>query len=179
VAGLCLLPLSIGTVRASPIVVWLRARVGDKYTILVGQIPIIVGMLFFALRHAALWEAFVTTGLGGLGVGITYACMPAFIIAAVPATHTGSAMALYQVVRSVGLSSGSAVSASILAAYTTAHQDLPRVQGYSVVLFVAAGLCVCVAAVSLLMPATRSRGRMTDREAVEEAVESVEAATLS
>ncbi len=59
----------------------------------------VAAMLFFAFRHAALWEAFVTMAVGGLGVGLSFGLMPGLIVAAVAASEVGAAMGLYQVVR--------------------------------------------------------------------------------
>ena len=66
----------------------------------------------------------------GLGVGFTTGAMPGFIIRAVPHSETGSATGFYQVVRSIGLTVGSALSAAVLMAHTRHGQALPDVDGF-------------------------------------------------
>ena len=75
-----------------------------------GSVVFAVAALFFAVAHSALWEAFVTIGIGGLGVGFTTGAMPGFIVRAVPRSETGSAMGFFQVVFNVGLTVGSALA---------------------------------------------------------------------
>jgi hypothetical protein len=62
-----------------------------------GSLVLAVGAIYFALDHSALWEAFVTAGIGGSGVGFTTTAMPGFIVRAVAQSDTGSAMGFYQV----------------------------------------------------------------------------------
>jgi hypothetical protein len=69
-------------------------------------------------------------GLLGVGLGTTFAAIPGLIVQAVPATETGSAMGFYQVVRYVGFSAGSALTASAVAAHDT-PQGAPTVGGYT------------------------------------------------
>ena len=66
--------------------------------------------------------------------------MPGFIVAAVPASDTGGALGLYQLVRNVGLSIGSAISGLLIAHYTPAHQALPTLDGFTINMKVAAVL---------------------------------------
>jgi MFS family permease len=174
VAGLCLVPLSAGTALATPLVRIVRDRYGPRVTLIAAQVVFIAAMLFFAFRHAALWEAFVTMGLGGIAIGLSFGTMPGFIVAAVAPTEVGSAMGLYQVIRSIGLTVGSASSAAILAAHTGANQILPSVDGYRDALLAAAGICVLLIPVCLLFPA-HSRAVAGGAAAVEEAEEIEEA----
>jgi MFS family permease/transcriptional regulator with XRE-family HTH domain len=168
IAGLCLVPLSVGTGVASFYVPRLQDLFGARSTFMGGQLLLAAGLTFFALWHGSLWEAFVTMGLGGVGMGLGWGTMPGFIIAAVPAHETGTAMGLYQVVRSTGLSIGSAASAAILAAYTRSHQALPDIAGYRTTLLVAAVLCVLVATLGLLLPQAARRGGPLTADSVPE-----------
>jgi MFS family permease len=118
----------------------------------VGSVVFAVTMLFFATEHRALWEAFVVAGFGGIGIGFTFAAMPGFIVQAVPASETGSAMGLYQVLRSIGLSLGSALAAAVLLAYTTHGHIYPTYQGFRVTLLIASALCMTTAVLSFFLP---------------------------
>jgi MFS family permease len=152
VSGLVLVPLSVGTFAASRFLVPYERRFGTRTMIPLGALVFTCAGLFFAVEHAALWEAFVASGIAGLGVGFTFAAMPGFIIRAVPHHETGSATGFYQVLRNIGLSVGSALSAAVLSAFTHHGQALPQVGGFQVALIVSAALGVTTAVVSFVLP---------------------------
>ena len=83
VSGLVLIPLSVGSFVASRFLVVYERRFGPRTMIPLGSVVFAVGAMFFALEHSALWEAFVTVAVCGLGVGFTTGAMPGFIIRAV------------------------------------------------------------------------------------------------
>jgi MFS family permease len=74
------------------------------------------------------------------------------IALAVPSTETGSALALNQVLRSVGYSIGSAVAATILTAHTPEGIRFPTNHGYTVGALLAVALCLVAAVISWLLP---------------------------
>jgi MFS family permease len=152
VSGLVFLPLSVGTVVASRCLPFYERRFGTRSMIPLGSVIFAISTLFFALEHRALWEAFVSVGFAGFGVGFTFAAMPGFIVRAVPPGETGSATGFYQVLRSIGLSLGSALAAAVLTAYTLEGHTFPTEQGFRVALLVASGLCLATAVISYLLP---------------------------
>jgi MFS family permease len=152
VSGLVLVPLSIGTFVASRLREIYERRFGVRTMIPVGAMVFAVSTLFFALQRRALWEAFAAVGFAGVGVGFTFAAMPGLIVRAVPAGETGSAMGFYQVLRSVGLSVGSALSAAVLAAYTHHGDTFPVEEGFRVALLISCAVCLVTALVSFLLP---------------------------
>jgi MFS family permease len=152
VSGLVLLPLSLCSFAASRFLVIYERRFGVRSMIPLGSLVFAVTATFFALEHSALWEAFVTAGMAGLGIGFTTGAMPGFIIRAVARSETGSATGFYQVVRSIGLTVGSALSAAVLMAHTRPGQTLPDVDGFRVTLLLAAGFCLVTAIVSFVLP---------------------------
>ena len=128
VAGCVSVPLSVGTLAGQP------ARRLSSDASAAGHDSF--GSSAFRavesrLRHRAqrLWEAFLVMGIAGIGIGFTFAAMPGFIVQAV-AQDTGSAMGFYQVLRSIGLAIGSALSGVILAGYTQHASLLPAVGGF-------------------------------------------------
>jgi MFS family permease len=151
-SGLVFVPLSFGSFFASRCLRAYTKRFGVRSMIPFGSVVFAISTLFFALEHWALWEAFVAAGIAGVGIGFTFAAMPGFIIQAVPASETGSAMGLYQVLRSIGLSLGSALAAAVLTAYTESGRTYPAYQGFRVTLIVATALCVTTALLSFLLP---------------------------
>ncbi len=152
VSGLVLIPLSVGSFVASRFLVAYERRFGPRTMIPLGSVVFAVAATFFAVEHSALWEAFVTVAVCGLGVGFTTGAMPGFIVRAVPQSETGSATGFYQVVRSIGLTVGSALSAAVLMAHTRPGQALPDVDGFEAALIIAAALCLATAVVSFVLP---------------------------
>jgi predicted MFS family arabinose efflux permease len=155
VAGLCLVPFSVMGLLASRTTQTLTRRLTENALLVWGSLTIAAAGVFFALAHGALWEAFFTMGVVGVGFGYTFAAIPGMIARAVPASETGSAMGLYQVIRYIGFSLGSALAASILAGDTIAGQVTER--GYVAALWVGAGACALSATLSWLL----SRGEPT------------------
>jgi MFS family permease len=145
VSGLVLVPLSVGSFAAARLLPAGERRFGSRAMIPFGSVLFAVGAVFFALEHSALWEAFATVGICGLGIGFTTGAMPGFIVRAVDPNETGSAMGFYQVVRSIGLTIGSALSAAVLLAYTQHGRTLPDVAGFKVALIIGAALSVATA----------------------------------
>jgi MFS family permease len=154
VSGLVLVPLSLGSFVSSRCLIAFTRRFGSRGTIPFGSVMFAAGPLLFALEHRGLWEAFLTAGLAGIGIGFTYAAMPGFIVRAVPLSETGSAMGLYQVLRSIGLSLGSALAAAVLTSYTSSGHTYPAFQGFRITLLIAAGLCLTTAVFSFVLPGT-------------------------
>jgi MFS family permease len=152
VSGMVFVPLSVGTFISSRCLVACMNRFGRRSMIPFGSLVFAASMLFFAIVHGELWQAFAVAGLGGIGIGFTFAAMPGFIVQAVPAAETGSAMGLYQVLRSIGLSIGSALAAAVLTAYTTRGQIYPTYQGFQVTLLIASALCMATAVLSFVLP---------------------------
>ena len=152
VSGLVLVPLSVCSFLASRFLVAYEQRFGRRTMIPLGSVVFAVAAIFFAFDHSALWEAFLTIAVSGIGIGFTTAAMPGFIVGAVPPSETGSAMGLYQVMRSIGSSVGSALSAAVLLAHTRHGHALPDVDGFTVTLIIAAALCLITAVVSFTLP---------------------------
>jgi hypothetical protein len=67
-------------------------------------------------------------------------------------------MGFYQVLRSIGLSVGSALAAALLTAHTLAGRTYPSFAGFRITLLVASGLCVLTALLSYILP-----GRTAER----------------
>ena len=171
VSGLVFVPLSVGSFVASRCLTAYTKRFGVRSMIPFGSLMFAVSTLFFTIEHRAPWEAFVASGIAGIGIGFTFAAMPGFVVRAVPPSETGSAMGLYQVLRSIGLSLGSALAAAVLITYTAPGKTYPSYQGFRVTLIIATALCLLTAVLSYLLPGTSARGLSTLSEDVEEMME--------
>lgn len=163
VAGLSLVPFSVMSLLASRTTSRITRRLGASTVLVGGSLTIAAAGVFFALFHGAAWEAFATMGVIGVGFGYTFAAIPGLITLAVPDHETGSAMGLYQVIRYIGFSVGSALAAAILASHTTAGSSHPNEQGYIAALWVGTAVCALSAVCSWVL----SRGdRMTASDAM-------------
>jgi MFS family permease len=152
VSGLVLTPLSVGTFLASRLLVPYERRFGVRSMIPVGALVFASASAYFALDHGTLWQAFVTLGVAGLGIGFTFAAMPGFIVRAVPTEETGSATGFYQVLRNIGLSVGSALGAAVLLGYTAPGATFPDIQGFRVALLISAGMAALTAVLAFALP---------------------------
>ena len=151
-SGFVLTPLSLGTFLASRLLVPYERRFGVRSMIPVGALVFGTASTYFALDHGSLWQAFVTMGIVGLGIGFTFAAMPGFIIRAVPTAETGSATGFYQVLRNIGLSVGSAFGAAVLLGYTPHGSTYPDLGGFRVALLLSTGLAVLTAVLAYVLP---------------------------
>ncbi len=175
VAGCVLVPLSLFVLIASRIAPRVEQRYGRRIMIPFGSVLFAVAMTFFAFEHSRIWEAFAVMAIGGLGIGFTFAAMPGFIVQAVAARDTGSAMGFYQVLRSIGLATGSALSGVVLATYTSAGSDFPSIGGFRTALLIGAGLCLLTAVLSFALPGSSASAKPTLSAAeVDEMEESAE-----
>jgi MFS family permease len=167
VAGLTLVPLSVASSLSSRLLPLLRRRFGPRAIIPLGTAVIAISMLFFALTADALWQAFVTMGLVGFGIGLTFAAMPGLIVNSVPAGETSSAMSFYQVTRYVGFSIGSGLAVTLLRAFD--HGGAPTSDAYASTFAIGAGLCLITAAIAWVLPGGSLPPVREDRErAIEE-----------
>ncbi|MCD5354035.1 MFS transporter [Kineosporia mesophila] len=152
VGGLVLLPMSAASFLASRFVPGLANRTGSSRMLAIGAVFFALALVMFATLRSDLWQIFVVMGITGLGTGCLFAVMPRMIVSAVPGEETGAALALNQVLRTIGYSLGSAVGATVLAAHTHAPDVLPQNSGYSLGAWTAVGLCLVAALAALILP---------------------------
>ncbi|MBL7497837.1 MFS transporter [Frankia sp. CNm7] len=131
-AGLMIMPLSVGTLAATRVARVAERRFGTAAVLVLGGLVSTAASLGLAVRHDHLVEIAAATALLGVGIGTGFAAMPTLIITHVPLTETGSATSFNQAMRVVGGSMGSALAASLLEGFTPAGTPLPRDTGYSV-----------------------------------------------
>ncbi len=131
VAGLILVPFSIASLATNRLLPVLRRWIGPQWTMPVGCLAFIVALSIFTVARSSLWELLLVMALAGIGVGTVFASMPVLIVNSVPGSETGSALGFNQVLRTVGSSIGSAMSAAVLAAHTTSASPFPTDGGYT------------------------------------------------
>jgi len=176
-AGLVLVPFSAVSVVSSRLVTYLGRWVAADVLLPLGVLGMGVAMLLFWFARSELWENFLAMAVTGVGVGSVFAVAPRLIAAAVPAEETSSALAMTQVVRGIGFSVGSALTAAILATHTPRGSSLPSNSAYSVTAMVGVAVCVATATIGLMMRApTRVAGAVPE-DLKREIEESVDGAT--
>lgn len=151
VAGLALLPLSCASALSSRLVSVISRWLSPARILPIGSLGFALALVLFGTARSELWQILIAMAIGGVAMGCSFAVMPRMIVAAIPAHETGSALALNQVVRTVGYSIGSALAAAILTAHTPAGALLPDNHGYTVGAVVAIVLCVISALVSVAL----------------------------
>jgi MFS family permease len=162
VAGLCLVPFSAMTVVGSRSLPSVARLVGRRNVVPIGCLLTAAAGLIFALLQDHLWGSFAMMAVFGLGCGVTFGAIAGMIVRSVPEDQTGSATGFYQVVRYVGFSVGSALTASVLAAETPAGSRLPQQAGFTTIAWIGVGICVAAAIVGWVLPGRGAREREPD-----------------
>ncbi len=158
VAGLVLTPFSLLGFVAGKVMPALARRIRAVLPLSCGVV--LLATLIFLLARGELWQIFVVMAVAGFGVGCVFAAVPSFVIGAVPAAETGSAMSFNQVLRTIGFSAGSALCGAVLAGYTPAGAVLPTGAGYRT----AALLGIAALAVTIVVTAAVSASGRRPRE---------------
>jgi EmrB/QacA subfamily drug resistance transporter len=151
-AGIFLLPATVGMLVFSPLAGRLSNTVGSKVPLTIGASATTASFVMLAFAHDERWQIFAATSLLGIGIGCAYASMANLIVEAVRPDETGVATGMNTIVRTIGGSLGSQISASIVVGYTEAD-------------FTAA-FAICAAALALSVVASlavpRRRGTRSD-----------------
>lgn len=152
VTGLVLLPFSAASVASSKLVPLLARRTSTSMVLPIGCAISLLSMVVFLVARGSLWELFVVMGIAGLGVGCTFAVMPGLIVSAVPAHETGSAISFNQVLRTIGYTTGSVLSAVVLEAHTAPGRLLPDNSGYQAAAWLGCAIWVVTGALAIVLP---------------------------
>lgn len=166
VAGLALLPLSIGSFAASRLLPLAHLRLGTRAIVPMGAAAVGLASLFFAATGSALWQVFATLGLVGVGLGFSFAALPGMIVRAVPREETGSATGFYQVARYVGFSIGSGLSITLVRTFEDAGSSVAT--SYRLTFGVGAVLCLLTAALAWALPGREAFARRPTADAERE-----------
>jgi EmrB/QacA subfamily drug resistance transporter len=149
--GLLMLPGAAGMLILGPVSGILGARFGNKLPLTAGGMVTALGLLLLGLDHASqtavLGYSFVMSG----GIGLAFAAMPNLIVDAVPQGQTGEATGFNALVRSVGSSLGSQVTAAMVAG-SAVGGALPTDDGFRAAFLVCAAIAGLTAVVAILIP---------------------------
>jgi predicted MFS family arabinose efflux permease len=160
ISGLLLLPLSFMSPAASRFVPALERRFGARTVLPLGCAIFVLANVLFILEHGSPAAIVLVMGVAGVGMGLTFAALPGLIVGNVPAHETGSAMSFNQVLRYVGYSMGSALSATVLQGHTRAGHVLPELRGYTSVSLIAIAVLVVAGIASAVAAGPRAAADM-------------------
>ena len=168
VAGVMLTPFSAASFAARRPAAALARRASPNWVIAAASVVLAAGQILFVLDRSGYLPVLATMALTGFGVGAVFAVNSLQIVEGVPANETGSSISFYQLIRTVGYSIASALSATVLVGSTVARTGgLPSDAGYSIAAI--ADICVlgCAFAAALLLVVRRPdvRGTHSDRSA--------------
>ncbi|WP_433325480.1 MFS transporter [Spirillospora sp. CA-294931] len=113
-AALLQLPASIGMTVAGMAAGLLDRRVGSRVVLMAGGVLTGAGYAFVAFQHEDMWQLYVGGIARGVGLGFAYAAVANLVVAEVPVGETGVATGINTLIRTVGASLGTQVSAVIV-----------------------------------------------------------------
>ena len=147
-AGLVLVPFSLLGFLGGRVTPSLRARFGARRVLAGSAIVVLGAFALFAIARSTIAGPLLAMAILGAGVGGFSAAMPAVILAVTPDSETSSAMSFNLVVRSVGLSVGSAVGGLVLSAGTAAGHLFPADSAYTTAAWTGAAVMAVTALIS-------------------------------
>jgi EmrB/QacA subfamily drug resistance transporter len=151
-AGLLMLPGALMMLVAGPFAGVLVRRFGGKLPLALGAFISAAALAAMGLDHGTQGAMIAWNIVLSIGIGLAFAAMPNLIFDAVPMSETGEATGFNTLVRSVGASLGSQISAAILTGSVIAGAVLPSDDGYTTAFLVSAGIAAVAALVSLAIP---------------------------
>ncbi|MFJ3791173.1 MFS transporter [Kitasatospora sp. NPDC090091] len=163
-AGVMLLPSAIGSMVAAPLGALLIARRGPRLPLVLGGVLGAVAMAYLALRHSHEGDIYTASAIFGLGIGLAFSAMPAYINGAVPVEQSGIANGMNAVLRTVGGAIGTAVMAAILTGDTMKLPipvTLPTLDAYKHAFWVAAAVCAVAGAVPFMIRTIKPTATVT------------------
>ena len=165
-SGILLLPSAAGSFLGAPIGARLIKAVGPKIPMALGGLLAGAALLFLGFQHGSQGDVYAAAGVMGLGIGLAYAAMPAYINGAVPVQQAGIANSVNAVLRTVGGAVGTAVagvilssktiSAALLAHTPLAGMSLPTDDAYKTAFIVCGILGLAAAVVPFLVRTKRN-----------------------
>jgi len=151
-AGLLLLPGAVVMLFAGPVSGALGARFGSKVPLSIGAVVTGLGLFLVGALHGSQGLVIAWNLVMSAGFGLVFSAIPNLIVSAVPPTQTGQAIGVNTLIRSVGASLGTQVTAAIIAGTIVAGSPLPTDGGYRTAFFVCAAVAVIAGLCATLIP---------------------------
>ncbi|GAA3227476.1 MFS transporter [Actinocorallia longicatena] len=147
-SGLCLLPGGVCMAFLSPVSARISVARGPKTTVALAAALIAVGYGVRYFTSHQLWTIILGATIVATGTGLAYSALPMLIMRAIPLSETAAANGLNTLMRMIGQSASSAMSAAVLAHMT--FQGRATLGAY-LLIFVIAGVAALIALATTLM----------------------------
>ena len=164
-AGLWMAPSAIAFGLLAPVSGWATRRFGPELAIAVGAGIMAVGYLARVPLSDTIAQVVIGTIVVTVGTALAYSALPTLIMRSVPVTETAAANGLNTLLRAVGTSTASAVTAAVLAATITGATGYPTVGGL-MTMFVLASVASALSTV-LILPFVLRRAAEGDDQPAE------------
>jgi EmrB/QacA subfamily drug resistance transporter len=150
VAGLYLLPATLGMIVLGTAAGTISRRWGSKVALLIGTAFTTGSFLMLSLAHGHPYDLLIAAALLGIGMGLAFAALGNLIVQAVPSHQTGVASGMNTVMRTLGGALGGQLSATFIA-HNIAH-GLPSVTGFTDTFVMATAFLAACFVAGLLVP---------------------------
>ncbi len=164
-AGLWMAPSAVAFGVLAPVAGWVTRRFGPELAIAAGGAIMTVSYLARVPLSGTITLVVVGTIVVTIGTALAYSALPTLIMRSVPVTETAAANGLNTLLRSVGTSTASAVTAAVFAAAVSATTGYPTF-GALTLMFVLAAAASAVSTV-LILPFLRRRAAEGDDQPAE------------
>ncbi|HEY6961736.1 MAG TPA: MFS transporter [Gaiellaceae bacterium] len=154
VSALYLLPSTLGMVVFGSAAGRIAARFGSKLALVAGSAVTALAFLWLALWHAHPYDMLISSGLLGIGIGLSFSALGNIVVQAVDERQTGVASGMNTVMRTVGGALGGQLTATFIADHTS--HGLPTVTGFTDAFVLSTAFLVVCALAALLVPGRHS-----------------------
>ena len=158
-ASFFMLPSAAVMLVGGPLAGVLGTRFGSKLPLLIGTAVTAASFAFLAAVHDGPWAFYAGGAVQGLGMSFAFAAMGNLVVEAVDATKTGVASGINTIMRTIGGSVGSQVTAAVLAAHHLPGSPLPAESAFTLAFVISAIGVVAAFAAALLIPGRTGGGR--------------------
>ncbi len=164
-AGVVLLPIGGAMGVFSPVSARLSQRFGARTTLVLGTAILVVGNAGLAVIPGSVGLVMLAATVTAVGTALAYSALPLLIMDSVPSTETAAANSLNTLMRMLGTSSCSAVTAVAATGLVEVvdGRTIPSAAAYTVVYLAAAGAALVATGIAAVTP----RGVIQPAAAVE------------
>lgn len=165
-AGMWMAPSAVVFGLLAPVSGWVTRRFGPELAIGIGAAIMALSYLARIPLSASVTQVVIGSIIVTVGTALAYSALPTLIMRSVPVTETAAANGLNTLLRSVGTSTASAVTAAVFAASITAATAGYPTFGALSLMFVLASIASAVSTV-LILPFLRRRAVEGDDQPTE------------